>query len=578
MPSSRLIAIGLGLVLAVGVMLRVVGLLYGLPAVYNPDEVAIMNRALAFSSGDLNPNNFVYPTLYFYVLFAWEGLAFAAGRVAGVFDSVAAFERSYFVDPTFIFAAGRTLTVVCGALTIWLTYLLGSRVWTRATGLAAAAFLATAPLAVRDAHYVKHDIPVTLLIVAAHLLLARLILDGRTRAAAGRPRAWAMAGAVAGLAISTHYYAVFTLVPMVLAVLLHARDTVHALARVTRIVAVGGGAAIAFVLTSPFLVWHPARALMDIAANRRIVIDRATESAGLFASLGVYLEWIARDGTGPVVALLAIVGAGLAVRAGRARAILLLAFPITFLLFIANTFPASRYLNPVLPFAALLAAGALAPLFKTTSRLAAPLTVAVVVLAIGAGIASSARADSFFRRTDTRTLAREWIEVHVPPGRTVLIQPYSVPLLQSQDGLREALTFHLGSPERASRRFARQLEVEPYPAPTYRLIYLGAGGLDTDKIYLDPASLAGDAGREQLRAARIDVIVLKRSNSPDPALAGLDRLLPAIATRAATFAPYRADASDADRSGTEPFLHNTDTRILPALDRPGPIVEVWQVF
>ena len=53
-----------------------------------------MNRALAFGTGDLNPHNFLYPTLYFYVLFAWEGLFVLAGRAAGVFESLAAFERS----------------------------------------------------------------------------------------------------------------------------------------------------------------------------------------------------------------------------------------------------------------------------------------------------------------------------------------------------------------------------------------------------------------------------------------------------------------------------------------------------
>ena len=50
--------------------LRLYGVRYGLPYVYNPDEVAIMSRALGFAKGDLNPHNFLYPTLYFYALFA----------------------------------------------------------------------------------------------------------------------------------------------------------------------------------------------------------------------------------------------------------------------------------------------------------------------------------------------------------------------------------------------------------------------------------------------------------------------------------------------------------------------------
>ena len=59
--------------------LRVIGLQYGLPAVYNPDEVAIMARALSFARGTLNPHNFLYPTFYFYVLFAWVGVVSGVG-------------------------------------------------------------------------------------------------------------------------------------------------------------------------------------------------------------------------------------------------------------------------------------------------------------------------------------------------------------------------------------------------------------------------------------------------------------------------------------------------------------------
>ena len=66
--------VALTLICLVALGLRLVGLRYGLPAVYNPDEVAIMSRALAFAKGDLNPHNFLYPTFYFYALFAWEGL------------------------------------------------------------------------------------------------------------------------------------------------------------------------------------------------------------------------------------------------------------------------------------------------------------------------------------------------------------------------------------------------------------------------------------------------------------------------------------------------------------------------
>jgi hypothetical protein len=33
-----------------------------------------------------------------------------------------------------------------------------------------------------------------------------------------------------------------------------------------------------------------------------------------------------------------------------------------------------------------------------------------------------------------------------------------------------------------------------------------------------------------------------------------------------------------DPDAVEPFLHNTGTRIVDALERPGPIVELWELI
>src|SRR6476646_11587575 len=156
-------------VLALALALRLIGLRYGLPAVYNPDEVAIMSRALAFAKGDLNPHNFLYPTFYFYVLFAWEGLTALWSVVTGAAASLSAFQQEFFVDPTRVFVAGRLLTALCGTATVAATFVLARRVSGEIAGLCAAAFLAVAPLHVRDSHYVQHDVPVTLLSVEAYL-------------------------------------------------------------------------------------------------------------------------------------------------------------------------------------------------------------------------------------------------------------------------------------------------------------------------------------------------------------------------------------------------------------------------
>ena len=179
-PTKILIA--LAAIGAIAAALRLIGITFGLPAVYNPDEIAIMSRALAFAKGDLNPHNFLYPTLYFYVLFAWVGASFVVTWVMGIVPSIAAFQAQFFTDPTNIYLAGRLLGVTCGVATVLLTYALAARLAGtaagRAAGLAAALFLAVSPTSVRDSHYVKHDVPVTLTVVIAQLAILRLLDRG----------------------------------------------------------------------------------------------------------------------------------------------------------------------------------------------------------------------------------------------------------------------------------------------------------------------------------------------------------------------------------------------------------------
>jgi len=574
MPSNgtRPHRISLWLVLALvgGAILRLIGVAYGLPAVYNPDEVAIMNRAIGLGQNGLNPHNFLYPSLYFYALFAWEGAWFVVGRVTGVFGSLAAFERGFFTDPTSIYVAGRALTAICGVLTIWTTWRFAARMGGRVAGIIAAALLAVSPLAVRDAHYVKHDVPVTWLIVLAHLLMA---------AELQRPSAqqrWIWPSFVAGLAMSTHYYAIFLALPLTLLILFPATPWSGLRERLKNLTIAAVTVVLAFAVASPFLALEPGTAIRDVLANRQIVVDRATASAGAFASLGYYLSWLVRDGIGWMSASLAIVGTWMALKRGRTFAILTLAFPASFLLFIANTVPASRYLNPIVPFVCLLAAVAAADLMERSNSGRA--VAALIVLGgVAQGLTDSVATDLFFRQTDTRTIARDWIEQQVPPGSSILVQPYSVPIRQSESALREALTTHLGSPDRASVKYQRQLAVDPEPAPAYRPIFLGSGGLDVDKIYVSPGSFSGGSGLAALRQLSVTHVVMKRYNAEDPSMAALGAALRREGRLVATFSPYRNDIDAAEMTRTPPFLHNGDARIVPALERPGPIIEIWTI-
>ena len=555
-------------VCAVALGLRLIGLQYGLPAVYNPDEVAIMSRALSFATGTLNPHNFLYPTFYFYVLFAWVGVYLALVWVTGRVDSIAALRRLYFLDATGIYTAGRALGVAAGTATVALLYRLTSKLTDRRTALAAAVFLAVAPLHVRDSHYVKHDVPATLAIVVGYLAIVRIWPIARP----GGPdrRDTLLAGAACGMAFSTHYYCVFLAIPLALAIVQGWRS--RGTAACFRHLALGAGASAAvFFLLSPFLLVEPMTAIRDIVANRQIVIDRAVTS-GAFAPARRYAEMLWSDAAGQTVALLGIAGVIGMLTTAPWRAALLLAFPVPFLLFISNTAPASRYLIPVLPFLAIFAAWTVTALSARLGNRPAVFWV-LVVAAAAPGLRNSIATGLFLRQDDTRTLAQRYIESHVPEGATILTQPYSSALTPSRAGVVEALTRNLGSADAASIKFQLQLSLAPYPSPSYRLIYLGRGGLDADKIYVDPSELGGSQGIAALRRLGVEYVLIKRYNNPDPETLPFLTVLAREGRQLAQFSPYRAG----DQARADPFLHNTDARIDDDLERPGPPLEIWHI-
>lgn len=564
-------------VTAIALALRVYALNWGLPDVHHPDEIPIFNRALAFAKGDPSPHNFLYPTLYFYTLFVWEGLFFVLGRVVGWYQSVSAFEREFFLDPSHAVLAGRALTALFGTATVVAVYRFGARLYDRPTGLVAALLLAVAPFAVRDAHYIKHDVPVTLFIVLTQAAVARLVVQPET----ATRRAWIGAGLLAGLALSTQYYAFPVLLTFVAAAAVGA-SRIGWSRSIGLLVAAGLGTVVAFAATSPFVLLEPAIAVRDMVAVRQIDLDRAVTTTGAFGSLAAYLSMIATDAVGWITAVAAVVGLVVALATDWRRGLVLACFPLAFLAFLANTVPMSRYLNPMLPSLALAAAFAITRRAATLWR-PAPVSIAAILALVAAtpGMIGSVRADRFYAQTDTRTLAREYVERTAVSGAGVLVQPHGVALRPSHESLVEALRAHLGSESLASIKFQKQLDAAVVAtSPSYRVFYLGKvtdGGFDPEKIYVSPDAFGTGTGLQPLRARRVTYAALNRYNDGRLASGSLDAALRREARLLATFSPYRAGTGPDRRAAAAPFFHNTADRIDPALERPGPIVEVWRI-
>ncbi len=546
-------------VFAVGLGLRVAGLSHALPDVYNPDEVSILSRALGLGSGDLNPHNFLYPSLFFYVLAAATGVLAGFQWAIGQVSSLGAFEARFWQDPSPVYLAARLLVALAGALTVPATYAVARRVGGIQVARVAATLMAVAYVPVRDAHVVKHDVPATLLILLAVLASWRVWKSGRVLD-------YLLAGVSAGVAASFHYYGVYAVVPIVAAHGLRSGVTPGAWLA-PRAWLAAAAMLLAFAACSPYVLLDYRTALRDIAANRRIIVDRAQGVYGPFGSAVPQLGYLLSQATLWIPA--AVAGT---VALGRASVPLLTwtaSFPLVFFLFISNTWPFGRTANPLYPFLAIVSAYGITAVARRTGRHAGSVLVVLTVALSIQPLVLSARAVYLLRQPDTRTLARAWVLEHVPAGASVAVEPHSVQLRPTRTQLVEALAQTGLTPERAGRRSRALLSQTPYPFPAYRLFYVGDGGMDEDKIYLPPALFGGEEGTARLRRTCVEWVILKSA-----APAGPSPLAPLVAqfgTLVHRETPFREPGLPA-----EGWLPDTDVTPSLRVTRPGPVIEVWR--
>jgi 4-amino-4-deoxy-L-arabinose transferase-like glycosyltransferase len=205
LPHSGVLLFGL---LAAALALRMTGIGFGLPFLYHADEPVVVNHALAYGAGSFHPHFFRIPPLVSYLLFGVYGLIFLAGKAAGIFADVGAFEHLFFTDPSIFYLTGRIVFgALLGTATIFFYYRLSEKISGAFAAAACALLLAVNPLHVRDSHYIYADIPLLFVLV---LFFSALFSQQEKF---GRLAAHWKIGFWIGLASAVKYNGCFLLVP-----------------------------------------------------------------------------------------------------------------------------------------------------------------------------------------------------------------------------------------------------------------------------------------------------------------------------------------------------------------------------
>jgi hypothetical protein len=417
--TARLHHLGLGALLVLTLLLRLWGTKQGLPYSYDVDEAAhFVPRAIAFFGHDLNPHYFLNPPAYSYLLHAvlefWFGSADAVTRL-------------YTTDPTSVFVLGRVVAAILGTVAVWLLYLAGTRLFGRTTGLFAAAIFGLAFLPVYYSHVALNDAPTLAPVCLSLYGIAGVMRWGRTRD-------YVIAGVGAGLASATKYTGGITLMCLLVAFGcdLAASTGKYAVRRLT----VGLIAALAaFLIANPYALldfsgfWYGITQQASLAAGSEPFKLGTTPGSGI-----TYYLWTFTWGLGWVPSLAALGGAGLLIARRRfAMALMLLPAVIFFIIFMGDQQRFfGRWLMPIFPIAALLAAYAGVELGRLAGRLRSgrlrgvplPLVGAAVAVAfLAQSVVTVVHDDLVLSRPDTRTLTRAWMVKHVPAGSKVVIEP-----------------------------------------------------------------------------------------------------------------------------------------------------------
>lgn len=338
------------------------------------------------------PASLVYPTGFFTLLRLTCGAIYLLGLGAGWWVDRVDFAGTAIESPFLLYVPPRALACLFGVATVWLTGALAATLFGPRAGLAAAALLAVAPLAVRESHHGSLDAAATAMFTATLLAAARYRRDGDARTLV-------LAGAAAGATLAFRYQLAAVVLAVPLAEWLRAE---RAAGGTRRLAAAALAAGASFTVLNLFPLLDPWAAWADMQPTLKLAYDWWGPRS-LPIAYGLQLA------SGTLACLLGAMGIVLALRSSPRSGVLPLVV-------------AAGVLVPLCPLIAVFAAGAVA---TVTARLRVGPTLAAVTLVALAAAGPAGRSLAMVRllgREDTRVAAGRWLVTHTPSD-AVLVLP-----------------------------------------------------------------------------------------------------------------------------------------------------------
>lgn len=418
-------------VLVAALLLRLDGVGFGLPALYDPDEPIFVLTALKLlRDHSLNPQWFGHPgTTTIYALAGVEAANFLIGQASGRFSDAQAFAREVYADPSVAFLPARLFIVALGVASVGLTFWVGWRASGYRVGLLAAALLAINPLSIRYSQIVRTDMHATVFILLILLSAVAIVKRARTRD-------YVLAGMWLGFACATKWPAAAAVAaPLAAGVWRILGGADDRLLVVRQLIIMALAAVVSLFVASPYLFLDYRQVLQDLEGELRASHVGAS-GHGLVDNLAWYLTAVLKTAFGWPALILAAAGV---IAGARRSAALGVALPPTLIIFVlmisAQALIWERWMVPMLPLIAIMIAVAVDGAARSAAirwgRRAKWGIGGAALLAAAAPAISTAHAQSAERRADTRALASAWLRRHAAPGSAVTVEHLAFDLLST---------------------------------------------------------------------------------------------------------------------------------------------------
>ena len=412
-------------VLLIALALRLWAINFGLPYVVHPDEPFWVFSVLKMlKSGDPNPHDFIYPSLYFYQNALAYLIYYGAGRLTGAFHTLADLREPILLiggsgktGLPGLFLFGRIPSVAMGVATVALVFDLGRRLSHSLVGATLAAlWVAVSPALVTYSRLMVPDGPLTFLTTLALWAAWRIYERGSTKD-------YLLAAIFLGLAGGMKYNALPFALALVLAHFL--RPDSGGLKNV-RLYALAVVSVAVFLLTTPY-------AVLDYQVFLKgSFMDLGHYTGGHAGNTGSSLMWYLEYfwGTEGLVLALAAAGAIWGIVRRSKGVIIVAATAVANLLFISYfAVHMLRMAVPLVPLLALLAGYCAVELLSAlgSERRRAYVSVAGVLIAMALIFPLVSTVQDTVRLTSPSSLdtAREWIDAELPAGSHIALESYA---------------------------------------------------------------------------------------------------------------------------------------------------------